>query len=65
MTPAKFQELTFLIAHHEDDRVISLERPDGGLDAGLPDPEDQNRMLLGWQAKRHTGRIDWPDCKSR
>ncbi len=63
LTPKQFEGLVFRLAWADDRGVVRLEAPDGGLDTLLPDPERPGKAKQGWQAKRHTKRIDWDDCE--
>ncbi len=63
LTDDELEELTFLLARQEDRRVVRMRAPDGGLDTVLPDEHNASRATRGWQAKRHTRRIDFTDCE--
>lgn len=63
LTDDELEELTFLLARQEDQGVVRLRAPDGGLDTVLPDDQNARRATRGWQAKRHTRRIDFTDCE--
>ena len=64
LTPEQFEMLVFRLAWLEDRRVVRLRAPDGGLDTVLPRSEGTVAQAeRGWQAKRHTGRIDTGDCR--
>jgi len=63
LTDEEWEELTFLVAHHEDDRVVRLKAPDGGLDTILPSQDRIGRADRGWQAKHYPGEIHWDKCK--
>jgi hypothetical protein len=63
LTADEWEELTFLLAWGDDRRVERLKAPDGGLDTVLPRVGRPGEAERGWQAKHHTGPIDWSDCQ--
>lgn len=63
LTADEWEELTFLLARREDNRVIRVQAPDGGFDTVLPDPGAPDRAQRGWQAKHFTKRIHWKQCQ--
>jgi hypothetical protein len=63
LTPDQFEGLVFRLAWAENAAVVRLRAPDGGLDTVLVDPDRPEAALRGWQAKRHTQRIDISDCQ--
>jgi hypothetical protein len=62
LTPDRFQELVYLLAHAVEPRTVPVKAKDQGLDARLPGPRGR-ATLRGWQAKRHTTGINWADCE--
>ena len=63
MSADEFESLVFRLAWADDNRVVRLRAPDGGLDTLLPDDHRPGKADRGWQAKRHTKDIDWRDCE--
>jgi hypothetical protein len=61
LTPDQFEALVFLLARDEFPEVVRVRAKDRGLDARRPD--GAGGTLRGWQAKRFTGGIKWPQCQ--
>ncbi len=61
LSEQQFQELCFLVARAEFADVIQPASPDGGLDAFRP-ASTVATAYRGWQAKRFTQAISWPQC---
>ena len=62
LTDEEWEELTFLLANREDERVARLRAPDGGLDTLLPSEDRAGKADRGWQAKHYPGDIHWHKC---
>jgi hypothetical protein len=60
-----FETLVFRLAWVEDERVARLDAPDGGLDTVLPDPDQPEPALRGWQANATPGRSTGRSAKRR
>lgn len=61
MTPDRFEQLVFAVAHVEDARVERLDRPDGGADTILPRGGGLAKRV--WQAKHYPKQINWRQCE--
>jgi hypothetical protein len=59
----EWEEITFLLAHREDDRVVRLRASDGGLDTVLPSEQRRGKGERGWQAKHYGRDIHWHKCQ--
>src|SRR5918911_1674718 len=62
LSPDRFQELVYLLAHAVEPKTVPVKAKDQGLDARLPGPRGRD-TVRGWQAKRHTTGINWADCE--
>jgi hypothetical protein len=63
LTKDEWEELTFLLAHRENDKVVRLRAPDGGLDTLLPSTDRPGKADRGWQAKHFPKEIRWDQCE--
>jgi hypothetical protein len=63
MDDDEWEEMTFLLAHGEDQRTVRLRAPDGGLDTVLPSAIRPGDGQRGWQAKHYGREIHWVKCE--
>jgi hypothetical protein len=61
LSPEQFEFLCQLLVRIEFPQAIATEDPDGGADALLA--ASDGTWERGWQAKRFTGSIRWPQCR--
>lgn len=61
MSPDRFEQLIYEVAHRVDPAVERVERPDGGADTILPRGEGLAQRV--WQAKHYTKQINWRECE--
>jgi hypothetical protein len=61
LTPDRFEQFVFALAHREDERVERLQHPDGGADTLLPRGDGTADRV--WQAKRYPGDVNWDECE--
>ncbi|HEV3070083.1 MAG TPA: restriction endonuclease [Solirubrobacteraceae bacterium] len=61
MSPDRFEQLTFELAHRENPAVRRIAAPDGGADTVLPRSDGSASEV--WQAKRYADEINWAECE--
>jgi hypothetical protein len=62
LSPDQFEDLCFGVVRLEFPDAVRLAGPDHGLDSMLSS-DLEGRAPRGWQAKRFTGSVSWPQCR--
>lgn len=61
LSPDRFEQLVYVLAHRDDPHVERLQHPDGGADTILPRGDGTAERV--WQAKRYPKQINWGECE--
>ncbi len=61
LSPDRFEQFVYELAHREDPKVERLKAPDGGADTVLPRGDGTAERV--WQAKRYPKQINWSECE--
>jgi hypothetical protein len=61
LSPDRFEQFVYELAHRENPKVERLKAPDGGADTVLPRGDGTAERV--WQAKRYPTQIGWAECE--